>query len=158
MAIYVGDFEGCFQRLLERGGKSAFCGEIPFLEECWMVGRFFCEVFRVWGSGTGFGGYDTCFFFGVSTQPGFSAAAGGLIWVNPRFVHLDKSTNLEEAAFQIQHLPKKGVVFCRIFWKLHRTNPKASFLVLLAVEFQKQKPHSHFSTVAQGHALQLLSL
>jgi len=39
MAIYVADFEGCFQRLLDRG----------------------------------------------------------LIWVNPRFVHLDKSTTLEEA-------------------------------------------------------------
>ncbi|CAK9046612.1 unnamed protein product [Durusdinium trenchii] len=39
MAIYVNDFEGCFQRLLERG----------------------------------------------------------LVWVNPRFVHLDKSTTLEEA-------------------------------------------------------------
>ena len=41
----------------------------------------------------------------------------GLIWVNPRFVHLDKSTNLEEASKKVGALRiSKGLQYLSPLW------------------------------------------
>lgn len=100
MAIYVADFEGCFQRLLDRG-------DIESTDSLFVHILIHPLTFRIPSlnfSTDSFWFICSPRFWVLVISPSFSPFGSGremtpgLIWVNPRFVHLDKSTNLEEAS------------------------------------------------------------